>query len=157
MYGLPYALIAPLGGRLGDRVGPFQVALAGTGFLAVVTVLTGLPQNLWVLLPIGVVEAVVSSVAYPNALSAMSRACTPREQATGQGIAGGVALAGAGVMALTAGPLFDRYGPATTFAATGALVAGGGLVIWLRQRSGEIGSGSIEGEREGGDPAAVGL
>ncbi len=157
MYGLPYALIAPLGGRLGDRVGPFRVALAGTGFLAVVTVLTGLPRNLWVLLPIGVVEAVISSVAYPNALSAMSRACTPREQATGQGIAGGAALAGAGVMALIAGPLFDRFGPATTFAVTGALVAGGGLVIRLRRRGGEIGSGSIEGEREGGDPATVGL
>lgn len=157
MYGLPYAVIAPLGGRLGDRIGPFPVALAGTGLLATVTVVTGLPRNLWVLLPIGVVEAVISSVAYPNALSAMSRACTPQEQATGQGIAGGAALAGAGVMALMAGPLFDRSGPAATFAVTGAIVAGGGLVIWLRHRSGDPGSGAVEGEREGGDPAPVGL
>ena len=97
------------------------------------------------------------SVAYPNALSAMSRACTVREQATGQGIAGGAALAGAGVMALMAGPLFDRAGPAVTFAVTGVIVAGGGLMVWLRQRGGPALSGAIEGEREGGDPAAVGL
>ena len=122
LYGLPYLVVAPLGGRLGDRVGPARVALAGAAVLAVITVVTGIPRNYWVLLVIGVVEAAASAVAYPNALAAVARACRADQQATGQGLAGGASIAGAGVMALLAGPLFAFGGPVVAFSATAVLV-----------------------------------
>lgn len=130
LYGLPYMLVAPLGGRLGDRVGHARVALIGAAALAVVTFITGLPRNIWILLPIGVVEAMISAVAYPNALAAVSNACKREEQATGQGLAGAASIGAAGVMALLAGPLFDFGGPSLGFTATAALVAAGAFVAY---------------------------
>ena len=130
LYGLPYMVIAPLGGRLGDRVGPARVALFGAAGVVAITLLTGLPRNLWILLPIGVIEAMISAVAYPNALAAVSNACTPQEQATGQGLAGAASIGGAGLMALLAGPLFEFGGPVVAFATAAGLVALGAAVAY---------------------------
>ncbi len=131
LYGLPYMVVAPLGGRLGDRIGSGRVALMGAAGIAIITALTGLPTNYWVLLPIGVVEAALSAVAYTNALAAMSKACTPDQQATGQGLAGAASIAGAGLMALLAGPIFAAGGPIVAFATAGALVAVGATVAFM--------------------------
>ena len=122
-YGLPYVLVAPIGGRLGDRYGSLRVALLGAGGLVLITVVTGFQRNLWVLLGIGVLEAAVSAIAYPNALAAVSRASRDEEQATAQGLAGGASIAAAGLMALLAGPVFDQGGPIAAFAVTAGLVA----------------------------------
>jgi hypothetical protein len=72
---------------------------------------------------LGVVEAVLSAVAHPNALAAMSLACAPPEQATGQGLAGAASIAGAGAMALLAPPRFE-FGEATVASATTAALVG---------------------------------
>lgn len=130
LYGLPYMIMAPIGGRLGDRVGPARVAIVGSAALVVVTVLTGLPRNYWILLPIGMVEAAISAIAYPNALAAVSKAASPQEQATAQGLAGGASIAGAGGMALISGPVFEFAGPLATFATAAALVAVGAMVAF---------------------------
>lgn len=130
LYGLPYMVVAPLGGRLGDRVGNARVALLGAGGLVAVTSVTGIPRSILVLLAIGVIEAMISAVAYPNALAAVSEACSPEEQATGQGLAGAASIGGAGLMALLAGPLFEFGGPVVAFAVTGGLVAAGAIVAF---------------------------
>lgn len=129
-YGLPYMVMAPIGGRLGDRFGPARVAILGSVALVVVTVITGLPRSYWLLIPVGVVEAAISAIAYPNALAAVSRAASAREQATAQGLAGGASIAGAGAMALVAGPVFEFAGPFATFSTTAAFVAVGALVAY---------------------------
>ncbi len=130
LYGLPYMVIAPLGGRLGDRIGPARVALIGAAGIVVITVITGIPRNLWILLPVGIIEAMISAVAYPNALAAVSRACSPQEQATGQGLAGAASIGGAGSMALLAGPVFEFGGPLAAFSTAAALVAVGALIAY---------------------------
>lgn len=130
LYGLPYMLVAPFGGRLGDRVGPGRVAVIGSVGVAAITVVTGIPRSLWILLAIGTIEAAISALSYPNALAAMSRACSPEEQATGQGLAGAASIAGAGLMALLAGPLFEFGGPVVAFSVTGGLVALAGVLAY---------------------------
>lgn len=132
LYGLPYMIIAPLGGRLGDRIGPIRLAFLGSVGLVIVTAFTGLPRELWILLPFGVIEAMISAVAYPNALAAVSRACSPEEQATGQGLAGAASIGGAGMMALIAGPLFEFGGPTVAFAVTAGIVAAGAGLAFSR-------------------------
>lgn len=129
-YGLPYMVMAPIGGRLGDRIGPARVALIGASALVVVTVITGLPRNYWVLIAVGVIEAAISAVAYPNALAAVSHAVSDREQATAQGLAGGASIAGAGMMALISGPVFDFAGPLPTFCTAAGLVAVGAIIAF---------------------------
>lgn len=132
LYGLPYMLVAPIGGRIGDRIGHVRVAVIGSAGLVVITAVTGLPREIWILLTFGVVEAMISAVAYPNALAAVSQACSPEEQATGQGLAGAASIGGAGVMAVAAGPLFDFAGVTVAFAVTAAIVAvGAGIAVAL--------------------------
>jgi DHA1 family multidrug resistance protein-like MFS transporter len=131
LYGLPYMVVAPLGGRLGDRVGSVRVALIGSIGLVLITVVTGLPRNYWALLPLGVVEASISAIAYTNALAAMSKACPSDQQAAGQGLAGAASIGAAGLMAMVAGPLFAWGGPVVAFATTGAIVAVGAATAHL--------------------------
>ncbi len=130
IYGFPYAIVAPFGGRLGDRVGSVRVALVGSVLLAIITLLTGLPRTLWMLFAIGAVEATINACAYPNALAAMAHSCGEDDKAAGQGLAGGAGIAGAGVMALAAGPLWQWAGPTWSFAAAASLVATGGITAW---------------------------
>ncbi|MEM9654050.1 MAG: MFS transporter [Actinomycetota bacterium] len=130
LYGLPYMIMAPIGGRLGDRLGPARVAIFGSVALVIVTVITGVPRNYWILIPVGVIEAGISAIAYPNALAAVSKAASRQEQATAQGLAGGASIAGAGVMALISGPVFEFAGPFATFSTAAALVAVGALVAF---------------------------
>ncbi len=130
LYGLPYLLMAPIGGRIGDRFGSVRVAVLGASGLAAVTAVTGLPRNYWVLLLFGVVEAAISAVAYINAMAAMARACPPDRQATAQGLVGGASIAGAAVMAIVAGPLFAFGGPIPAFGVTAGLVAAGAFMAY---------------------------
>ncbi|MGH1488372.1 MAG: MFS transporter [Acidimicrobiales bacterium] len=131
MYGLPYMVVAPFGGRLGDKVGSGRVALLGAAGLVAITFVTGLPRNYWALLVLGVIEASISAIAYTNALAAMSKACSPQQQAAGQGLAGAASIGGAGFMALLAGPLFAFSGPIAAFSVAAALVAVGAIVAYL--------------------------
>lgn len=121
-YGLPYMLVAPLGGRIGDRYGPKRVALVGTVGLAIVTFGVGAAPSLGWVMVIGVVEACISAIAYPNALAAMARACDEDELATGQGLAGGASIGVAGMMAIVAGPIYAASGAFWTFTVAGAAV-----------------------------------
>ncbi len=142
LYGLPYLLMAPIGGRLGDRFGSVRVALLCAIGLVAVTAVTGLPRSYWALLMIGVVEAAISAVAYINALAAMARACPADRQATGQGLVGGASIAGAAMMALVAGPLFAFGGPTVAFAVTASLVAVGAFLAFrLDPAAAAIGAG----------------
>ena len=151
LYGLPYLLMAPIGGRLGDRFGSVRVALLGAFGLAAVTAVTGLPRNYWVLLLLGVVEAAISAVAYINALAAMARACPPNRQATAQGLAGGASIAGAAVMALVAGPLFAFGGPVPAFGVTAGLVAAGAFMAYRLDPA----AAEVDGGQRRAKPAAV--
>ncbi|MGI9597924.1 MAG: MFS transporter [Acidimicrobiales bacterium] len=152
-YGLPYMLVAPLGGRLGDRIGSIRVALLGAAGIVIVTAITGVPRNYWILLLIGVVEAAISAVAYTNALAAMARACRPEEQATGQGLAGAASIAGAGLMALLAGPIFAIAGPVVAFATASGLVAVGAAAAYRLDPSAFSAKGRIEPAVAAGEPA----
>lgn len=151
LYGLPYMVMAPVGGRLGDRIGPARVAIFGSVALVLVTVVTGVPRNYWVLIPIGMIEAAISAIAYPNALAAVSRAASAREQATAQGLAGGASIAGAGVMALISGPVFDFAGPFITFSTCAAFVAAGALVAHRLDPSAfaNLSNPAVDGDQDG--------
>lgn len=154
LYGLPFLLIAPLGGMLGDRVGVERVSGIGAIVVSGVILLMGLPQNLILLLCVGVLEAVVNALAIPNAYASMAKACSDDEQATGQGLIGGVGLASAGLLTLVAGGLYNIGGQTLLFAVTAGLVLGFALLAQLLDRQGgrgsgraAVGGGSVDAER----------
>jgi MFS family permease len=116
LYGLPFAVVAPLGGRIADRLGPVRTGVIGLLLALPLIVTYGIVDSPRVLVTIAIVEAVCNAAAVPAAQTAMARACPPEALATGQGLSGAIGLAGAGVAALGAGRIYDDWGSEWLFA-----------------------------------------
>jgi len=135
VYGLPFLLVAPIGGVLGDRIGVERVSGVGAIVVSGVILLMGLTRNVYLLLGVGVLEAIVNAIAIPNAYASMAKACSNDEQATGQGLIGGVGLASAGLLTLLAGGLYSMGGQVLVFSATAGLVLGFALLAQVLDRA----------------------
>jgi len=142
VYGLPFLLVAPIGGWIGDRLGVERVSGIGAIVVSGVILLMGQPKSIGLLLAVGVIEAIVNAIAIPNAYASMAKACRSDEQATGQGLIGGVGLASSGLLALFAGWLYAEGGQRLVFTFTAALVLIVALLAQLLGRQDPQGSGS---------------
>lgn len=115
LYGIPFLIAAPIGGALGDRHGAERVTRLGAGAVVLVIAVMGVTEAVVALLVLGVLEAFCNAAAIPNSYAAVSRATTDREQATGQGLAGGISLGCIAVMTLLSGLVYDWAGQRGAF------------------------------------------
>jgi len=137
LYGVPFILLAPFGGRLADRHGPLRtLPLAILGVIGV-TVLYGALETPGILMSFAMVEATFNAVALPATQAAMARATEEHERALGFGVAAAAGQVSAGIAALVAAPVYAAQGQFFVFAllaAAVAVVAAGGYVL-LRSAS----------------------
>jgi MFS family permease len=122
LFGIPFILLAPFGGRLAGRRGPLLVSgvslLAAAAFLASYGAVAS-PQ---VIVILGIGEAVFQAVAVPGGYAAVAHLFPDDRVATGQGMFGAAGTAAAGAAAVLGAPIYARYGAATVFGA-GAVVS----------------------------------
>ena len=134
MYGVPFILAAPYGGRLADRHGPLRVAPIALVVIIPLTIVYGFMTVPIVLMLFAMVEAVGNGLGMPASQALMAAATDEGERATGQGLAAAAGELMAGIAAVTAAPLFEAHGPEWTFfsVAMAVLVVGGlGMAIGL--------------------------
>jgi MFS family permease len=121
LYGIPFILAAPFGGRVAGRRGPLMVSGAGllvaAGFLASYGFVT-VPV---VILVLGVMEAFAQALAVPGGLAAVANVFPDHQAATGQGWFAAAGTAAAGTAAMIGAPIYAAFGPGAVF--------GGGAVI----------------------------
>lgn len=115
LYGIPFLIAAPIGGALGDRHGAERVSMLGGMAAVCVIAVMGIAPAVSALLVLGTLEAVCNATAIPNSFAAVSRAANVSEQATGQGLAGGLSLLCISVMTLLSGAVYDAYGQRGAF------------------------------------------
>jgi MFS family permease len=132
LFGLPFVLLAPYGGRIAERRGPLlatAVALVvADGFMASY----GFVPSPVIITVLGVAEACAQSVAVPGGYAAVSRVFPDALAATGQSWFSGAGTATAGLAAVLAAPAYGAFGSGAVFAGGAVVSAGivlGGLAV----------------------------
>ncbi|HLH47028.1 MAG TPA: MFS transporter, partial [Acidimicrobiales bacterium] len=116
IFGIPFVLLAPLGGRVAARRSPlvwaaFSLVLAA-GFMASY----GFVRSPVVITILGTFEACAQAVVVPGGYAATSLVFPDRWAATGQGWFSGAGTASAGVAAVAGAPVYAAAGPGVVFA-----------------------------------------
>jgi MFS family permease len=146
LYGIPYVIWAPRGGKLADRLGPVRSATIGMIIVVPATALYGLLAAPVAITALALVEAFGNATAVPGAQTAMARSCPPDRLAAGQGLSGSISLLAAGAAAGVAAPVYEAVGPEVLF--VGAAVLMGLLVVaagLLDRRGGVPGVPTVAG------------
>lgn len=140
LFGIPFVILAPIGGRLANRRAPLVWAAGGlivaSAFMASYGVVT-IPALIVVL---GVFESCAQAIVVPGGYAATASVFPDRLAATGQGWFSGAGTAAAGLAAIVAAPAYAAFGPGPVFAggaATSALCAALGVVVWRRRAPAE--------------------
>jgi MFS family permease len=122
LFGLPFIVLAPFGGRLAERRGPLLAAAAALvvsdGFMFAYGVV---PSPIAIVI-IGVAEACAQCVAVPGGYAAVARVFPDSRAATGQAWFSASGTAAGGVAATAGAPLYAAFGPGVAFGA-GALAS----------------------------------
>ena len=128
LYGIPYVLWAPRGGKLADRLGPVRSATLGMLVVVPATAFYGLLAAPVAITALALVEAFGNATAVPGAQTAMARSCPPERLAAGQGLSGSISLLAAGAAAGVAAPVYEAVGSEVLF--VGAAVRDGRCWWW---------------------------
>jgi predicted MFS family arabinose efflux permease len=138
LYGIPYVLWAPRGGRLADRLGPVRSATIGMLVVVPATALYGLLAAPVMITALALVEAFGNATAVPGAQTAMARSCPPERLAAGQGLSGSISLLAAGAAAAVAAPVYEAAGPEVLFVGAAAGMAALVFAARLLDRRGGV-------------------
>lgn len=113
-YGVAYAVLLVLGGRLGDMFGRRALFLAGLVAFAVTSLACGLAQDAWSLIAARVAQGAASAAMLPQALATIQAGTTGRRRTRAIGLYG--ATAG---LAMVAGQILGGVLLAADLAGTG--------------------------------------
>lgn len=115
LYGLPFMIAAPIGGRLADRHGPMRIAMTALAIVIPLTVIYGHLSVPLLLMSLAMIEGAANGLGMPSAQTLMALSTKDGERATGQGLAAAMGQLAAGVSALVAPRLYENHGPEWTF------------------------------------------
>ena len=115
LYGIPFMVAAPIGGRLSDRHGPMRIATIALAMVIPLTVIYGHLTLPWLLMSLVMIEGAANGLGMPSAQTLMAMSTKDGERATGQGLAAAAGQLAAGLSAVVAPRIFDNYGPEWTF------------------------------------------
>jgi len=138
LYGVPYVLWAPRGGRLADRLGPVRSATIGMLVVVPATAIYGLLAAPVAITAVALMEAFGNATAVPGAQTAMARSCPPDRLAAGQGLSGSISLLAAGAAAGVAAPIYEAAGPEALFVGAALVMALLVVVARLLDRRGGV-------------------
>ena len=157
LFAVPLIILAPIGGRLAQRIGPFRVGGAGLLIAAVFMFVYGqLPSGGWIF-TVAMVHAVTDGLTIAATGIAVALAVPEERQAGAQGVMGAAQALSGGITAIVIGAIYDGAGRATAYGATaiGMLVlVAAGLVLaapFIRDRTAHtVGTVTDPAERDPG-------
>lgn len=132
VFALPMLFLAPRGGRMAQRVGPFRVGtfglLGGAGFMA----LYGFMPSGILMVAVALAHSVSDGLTVSSTSIAASMVIPVERQAGAQGLLGGVQTLAGGVVAFAAGIVYEAFGRAVAYIACALTMIGVTLLgAWL--------------------------
>lgn len=122
LFSIPLVVLAPIGGRLAQQVGPFLLAGVGLTATALYMVSYGyLPSGGWIF-TVAMVHATTDGLSIASAGVAVGLTAPPERQAGAQGLLGAAQALSAGLAAVGAGVLYQSAGRAVAYTAGGAVM-----------------------------------
>jgi MFS family permease len=147
LFGLPFIVLAPFGGKLAERRGPLLAACVGLVISDVFMASYGLVPSPVIIVILGVAEACAQCVAIPGGYAAVARVFPDSQAATGQGWFSASGTGAAGLSAVAGAPIYAAIGPWAAFGG-GALISAllGMASLGLSRRSTVLGPASNDGQ-----------
>ena len=140
LFGLPWIIFGTLGGKIAQRHGPLRVSAFGLGLGALYMTSYGFLSMPYLMLGIGLSQSILDSLTVTGIGIAVAQATPPERQAGASGLLGGMQTLTGGISAVAAGTMYEHFGQAFAFSATGivmALLVTVGCVLagkkWLRK------------------------
>jgi MFS family permease len=134
LFGLPFIVLAPFGGRLAERKGPLLAAAVALVVSDVFMFSYGLVPSPVAIVILGVAEACAQCVAVPGGYAAVARVFPDTQAATGQAWFSASGTAAGGVAATAGAPVYAAFGPGAAFGAGAVASALAGVLSVLIAR-----------------------
>ena len=110
VFALPMVVLAPIGGRLTQKHGPFLAMILGFTSGAVFMVLYGTLPSPYLMLAVGCLHGLVDGLTITGGSSALALVVPVERLASAQGVYSGVQILAGGVAASVAGATYEHIG-----------------------------------------------
>ena len=105
--------LAPLGGRLTQKYGPFRASISGLTIAAVFMTMYGTLSSPYLMLGVGLLHGVVDGLTITGGSAALAMVAPANRLASAQGVYNGVLTLSGGLAAGLAGATYDQIGQKT--------------------------------------------
>jgi MFS family permease len=122
VFALPMIFLAPVGGRLTQKHGPFRASITGLSIAAVFMALYGTLSSPYIMLFVGVLHGVVDGLTITGGSAALALVAPPHRLASAQGVYNGLLTLSGGLAAGVAGATYDRIGQSTYVVCTAVML-----------------------------------
>lgn len=113
VFALPMMFLAPLGGRLTQKYGPFRASISGLTIAAVFMTMYGTLSSPYLMLGVGLLHGVVDGLTITGGSAALAMVAPANRLASAQGVYNGVLTLSGGLAAGLAGATYDQIGQST--------------------------------------------
>ena len=135
MFAFPMIFLAPRGGRLTQKVGPFKASIVGLSIGSVCLVLYGTLWSPYPMLAVGIIHGVVDGLTVTGGSAAVALVAPRERLASAQGLYGGLQTLTGGIAAAIAGTAYGIIGRATFVWCAVAMLLFIAIGAWLAKDS----------------------
>lgn len=113
LFALPMIFLAPRGGRLTQKYGPYKASITGLTLGAIAMASYGLLSSAYVMLGVGVLHGIIDGLTITGGSAAIALVAPKERLASAQGLYGGLQTLTGGIAAALAGSIYGEIGRAT--------------------------------------------
>lgn len=135
LFALPMIFLAPRGGRLTQKVGPFKASMTGLSIGAVCLVMYGTLWSPYPMLAVGIIHGIVDGLTITGGSAAVALVAPRERLASAQGLYGGLQTLTGGIAAVLAGTAYGIIGRATFIWCAVAMLLFIAIGSWLAKDS----------------------